>query len=191
MQLSHETGHHRLFIQARGQIVDAISISERPAEVEDRAISGHWEGDLITGSNNSHMATLVERHSRYVMLVHVTGKDTSSVVSVLVRQVKTLPEGLMSTLTWDRGTELAQHKRFTAATDVSVHICDPRSPWQCGTNENKNGLLRQYFPKGTDLSPFNQPQLDAIALKLNTRPRKTLNFETQSARLAACVASTG
>ena len=125
------------------------------------------------------------------MLVHVTGKDTSSVVSALVRQVKTLPEGLMSTLTWDRGTELAQHKRCTVATDVSVYFCDPRSPWQRGTNENTNGLLRQYFPKGTDLSPFNQLQLDAIALKLNTRPRKTLNFETPSARLAAGVASTG
>tara|TARA_B110000259_G_C13955483_1_gene378549 strand:- start:9 stop:944 length:936 start_codon:yes stop_codon:yes gene_type:complete len=221
MQLSHETIYRSLFIQARGvlkkalishlrsrrmmrrgkhsttagqprgQIVDAISISERPAEVEDRAIPGHWEGDLITGSKNSHIATLVERHSRYVMLVHVTGKDTSSVVSALVRQVKTLPEGLMSTLTWDRGTELAQHKRFTVATDVSVYFCDPRSPWQRGTNENTNGLLRQYFPKGTDLSTFNQLQLDAIALKLNTRPRKTLNFETPSARLAACVASTG
>jgi IS30 family transposase len=221
MQLSHETIYRSLFIQARGvlkkalishlrsrrmmrrgkhsttagqprgQIVDAISISERPAEVEDRAIPGHWEGDLITGSKNSHIATLVERHSRYVMLVHVTGKDTSSVVSALVRQVKTLPEGLMSTLTWDRGTELAQHKRFTVATDVSVYFCDPRSPWQRGTNENTNGLLRQYFPKGTDLSPFNQLQLDAIALKLNTRPRKTLNFETPSARLTASVASTG
>lgn len=221
MQLSHETIYRSLFIQARGvlkkalishlrsrrmmrrgkhsttagqprgQIVDAISISERPAEVEDRAIPGHWEGDLITGSKNSHIATLVERHSRYVMLVHVTGKDTSSVVSALVRQVKTLPEGLMSTLTWDRGTELAQHKRFTVATDVSVYFCDPRSPWQRGTNENTNGLLRQYFPKGTDLSPFNQLQLDAIALKLNTRPRKTLNFETPSARLSASVASTG
>jgi IS30 family transposase len=221
MQLSHETIYRSLFIQARGglkkalishlrsrrmmrrgkhsttagqprgQIVDAISISERPAEVEDRAIPGHWEGDLITGSKNSHIATLVERHSRYVMLVHVTGKDTSSVVSALVRQVKTLPEGLMSTLTWDRGTELAQHKRFTVATDVSAYFCDPRSPWQRGTNENTNGLLRQYFPKGTDLSPFNQLQLDAIALKLNTRPRKTLNFETPSARLAASVASTG
>jgi IS30 family transposase len=221
MQLSHETIYRSLFIQARGvlkkalishlrsrrmmrrgkhsttagqprgQIVDAISISERPAEVEDRAIPGHWEGDLITGSKNSHIATLVERHSRYVMLVHVTGKDTSSVVSALVRQVKTLPEGLMSTLTWDRGTELAQHKRFTVATDVSVYFCDPRSPWQRGTNENTNGLLRQYFPKGTDLSPFNQLQLDAIALKLNTRPRKTLNFETPNARLAASVASTG
>ena len=221
MQLSHETIYRSLFIQARGvlkkalishlrsrrmmrrgkhsttagqprgQIVDAISISERPAEVEDRAIPGHWEGDLITGSKNSHIATLVERHSRYVMLVHVTGKDTSSVVSALVRQVKTLPERLLSTLTWDRGTELAQHKRFTVATDVSVFFCDPRSPWQRGTNENTNGLLRQYFPKGTDLSPFNQLQLDAIALKLNTRPRKTLNFETPSAKLAASVASTG
>ena len=142
--------------QPRGQIVDAVSISERPAEVEDRAIPGHWEGDLITGSKNSHIATLVERHSRYVMLVHVAGKDTSSVVNALVRQVKTLPEGLMSTLTWDRGIELAQHKRFTVATDVSVYFCDPRSPWQRGTNENTNGLLRQYFPKGGDLPPFNQ-----------------------------------
>ena len=142
--------------QPRGQIVDAISIRERPPEVEDRAVPGHWEGDLISGSSNSHIATLVERRSRYVMLVRVAGKDTNSVVSALVRQVKALPEGLMSTLTWDGASELAQHKRFTLATDVSVYFCDPPSPWQRGTNENTNGLMRQYFPNGTDLSPFTQ-----------------------------------
>ena len=221
MQASHETIYRSLFIQARGvlkkelishlrskrtmrrgkssttagqprgQIIDAVSISERPPEIEDRAIPGHWEGDLISGSKNSHIATLVERHSRYVMLVYVAGKDTASVVSALVRQVKTLPEGLMTSLTWDRGSELAQHKRFTVATDVNVYFCDPRSPWQRGTNENTNGLLRQYLPKGTDLSPFNQKQFDAIALVLNTRPRKTLGFETPSAKLAASVALTG
>ena len=221
MQVSHETIYRSLFIQARGvlkkelishlrsrrmmrrgktsttegqprgQIVDAISIRERQPEVEDRAVPGHWEGDLISGARNSHIATLVERRSRYVMLVRVAGKDTNSVVSALVRQVKALPEGLMSTLTWDRGSELAQHKRFTVATDVSVYFCDPRSPWQRGTNENTNGLLRQYFPKGTDLSPFNQKQLDAIALKLNTRPRKTLGYVTPSVKLAVSVASTG
>ena len=221
MRVSHETIYRSLFIQARGvlkkellshlrsrrmmrrgktsttdgqprgQIVDAISIRERPPEVEDRAVPGHWEGDLISGSRNSHIATLVERRSRYVMLVRVAGKDTNSVVSALVRQVKALPEGLMSTLTWDRGSELAQHKRFTVATDVSVYFCDPRSPWQRGTNENTNGLLRQYFPKGTDLSPFTQRQLDAIALKLNTRPRKTLGYTTPSVKLAASVASMG
>ena len=152
---------------------------------------GHWEGDLISGSKNSHIATVVERHSRYVMLVHVAGKDTTNVVNALVRQVKKLPQGLMISLTWDRGTELAQHKRFTVATDVNVYFCDPKSPWQRGTNENTNGLLRQYFPKGDDLSSFTQKQLDAVALKLNTRPRKTLAFETPCTKLAVSVALTG
>jgi IS30 family transposase len=222
MYVSHETIYRSLFIQARGvlkkelvghlrrrrmmrrskkasaegqprgQIRDAVSIRERPAEVEDRAVLGHWEGDLITGSHNSHIATLVERRSRYVMLVQVNGKDTETVVSALARRVQTLPDGLMQSLTWDRGMELAAHKRFTIATDVQVYFCDPQSPWQRGTNENTNGLLRQYFPKGTDLSPYKQSDLDKIALKLNTRPRKTLGYRTPADRFAAvAVASTG
>ena len=146
--------------QARGQIIDAISIRERPAEIEDRAIPGHWEGDLITGSNNTHIATLVERHSRFTMLVKVNGKDTASVVTALTKQVRKLPAELRRSLTWDRGMELAEHKRFTVATNVQVYFCDPQSPWQRGTNENTNGLLRQYFPKGTDLSQYSQVDLN-------------------------------
>ena len=176
--------------QPRGQIVDAVSIKERPAEVEDRAIPGHWEGDLLSGGKNTHMATLVERQSRFVMLVHVNGKDTDSVVSALVRQVKHLPAGVMSSLTWDRGTELAGHKRFTIATDVSVFFCDPQSPWQRGSNENTNGLLRQYFPKGSDLSAYSQNDLNAVATQLNTRRRKTLGFMTPGAKFAQSVALT-
>jgi IS30 family transposase len=221
MQVSHETIYRSLFFQARGvlkkelvahlrsrrmmrhaknatikgqprgQIIDAVSIRERGPEAEDRAIPGHWEGDLISGSNNSHIATLVERHSRFVLLVRVKGKDTHSVVSALTRQVRRLPPGMMSTLTWDRGMELARRKAFTVATDVKVYFCDPRSPWQRGSNENTNGLLRQYYPKGTDLSGFTQRQLDATALKLNTRPRKTLGFATPGDKLAASVALTG
>ncbi|WP_093804345.1 IS30 family transposase [Streptomyces sp. Wb2n-11] len=221
MYVSHETIYKSLFIQARGVlkkelvshlrrrrtmrrsknastagqqrgcIRDAVSIRERPAEAEDRAVPGHWEGDLITGAKNSHIATLVERHSRYVMLVRVAGKDTTSVISALSHQVRYLPDGLMTSLTWDRGTELADHKRFTMATDVKVYFADPKSPWQRGSNENTNGLLRQYFPKGTDLSGYTQVELDAVALKLNTRPRQTLGFETPADRLAAAVASTG
>ena len=174
-----------------GQIVDAVSIAERPAAVADRAIPGHWEGDLLAGARNSHVATLVERSSRFVVLVKVPGKDTQSVVSALIRQVQQLPEGLMASLTWDRGTELAQHKRFTIATDVAVYFCDPQSPWQRGSNENTNGLLRQYFPHGMDLGPVNQAALDVVAWKLNTRPRKTLGFRTPAATLAAHVASIG
>jgi IS30 family transposase len=176
--------------QQRGQIVDAVSIRERPAEVEDRAVPGHWEGDLIIGSGSSAIATLVERSSRYVMLVRVPGKDTASVVASLSRQVKTLPEGLMASLTWDRGTELAAHKRFTIATDVAVYFCDPKSPWQRGSNENTNGLLRQYFPKKTSLAHFTQADLDEVARKLNNRPRKTLHYATPADILARSVAST-
>ena len=176
--------------QPRGQIVDAISIRERPVEAADRAIPGHWEGDLLAGSNNTHIATLVERQSRFVMLVHVDGKDSDSVVTALVREVKRLPDGLMSSLTWDRGTELAQHKRFTVATDVNVYFCDPRSPWQRGSNENTNGLLRQYFPNGEDLSIHSQEDLDAVALKLNIRPRKTLGYQTPRAKFMQSVALT-
>lgn len=221
MQVSHETIYKSLFIQARevlkkelllnlrsrrlmrraktatakgqprGQIIDAISIRERPAEIEDRAVPGHWEGDLITGGKNTHIATLIERRSRFVMLVQVAGKDTTNVVDGLIRQVQQLPGGLMSSLTWDRGSELAHHKRFSVATDVAVYFCDPRSPWQRGSNENTNGLLRQYFPKGSNLAVHTQYELDAIALKLNSRPRKTLGYKTPGATFAHAVASTG
>jgi IS30 family transposase len=177
--------------QTRGQIIDAVSIAARPAEVEDRAIPGHWEGDLLAGGKNTHIATLVERHSRFVQLIKVPGKDTATVVRALTRHVQRLPEGLMASLTWDRGLEMAQHKHFTIATDVAVYFCDPQSPWQRGTNENTNGLLRQYFPKGTDLSAFTQAKLNAIALRLNTRPRKTLGFMTPAEKLASTVALTG
>jgi IS30 family transposase len=220
MRVSHETIYRSLFIQARGvlkkgliqhlrsqrrirrsrqasvngqsrgQIVDAISIRERPAEIEDRAIPGHWEGDLLGGSKNSHIATLVERHSRFVALVKVPSKDTVAVVAALSRHVRKLPASLWRSLTWDRGLEMAQHKSFTVATDVKVYFCDPQSPWQRGSNENTNGLLRQYFPKRTDLSVYSQAELDEVALRLNQRPRKTLGFETPEDRLRASVATT-
>jgi len=220
MRVSHETIYRSLFIQARGvlkkelighlrsrrrmrhaqsastagqprgQIIDGVSIRDRPADVEDRAIPGHWEGDLITGSQNTHMATLVERSSRFTMLVKVPGKDTASVVTALSTQVRQLPSALRRSLTWDRGMELAQHKRLTVDTKVQVYFCDPQSPWQRGTNENTNRLLRQYFPKGTDLSRYSQADLDMIALRLNQRPRKTLGFQTPAAILEAAVAIT-
>ncbi len=174
----------------RGQITDIVSISERPASVEDRAVPGHWEGDLITGSKNSHIATLVERHTRYVMLAKVANKETQTVVSALIEQAKKLPTELYKSLTWDRGKELADHQRFTLATDIDVYFCDPQSPWQRGSNENTNGLLRQYFPKGTDLSVYSQAELNKVARQLNERPRKTLEFETLAERFNACVAST-
>src|SRR5712664_4509172 len=220
MRVSHETIYRSLFIQARGvlkkeliqhlrtkrrirrsrhssdsghrsgQIVDAISILERPAEVEDRAIPGHWEGDLLGGTNNSHIATLVERHSRFVALVKVPRKDTATVVAALNRHVRKLPASLRRSLTWDRGLEMAQHKSFTVATNVKVYFCDPQSPWQRGSNENTNGLLRQYFPKRTDLSGYSQSDLDKVAVRLNQRPRKTLGFETPASTLRATVAPT-
>ena len=176
--------------QSRGQIVDAISIRERPADVEDRAIPGHWEGDLLAGANNSYIATLVERHSRFAMLIKVSRKDTDVVVAALSRHVRKLPATLRRSLTWDRGLEMAKHKDFTVATDVKVYFCDPQSPWQRGTNENTNLLLRQYFPRGTDLSVHSQAQLDQVALRLNQRPRKTLGFATPAGKLQASVAST-
>ena len=176
--------------QPRGRIVDGISIHDRPADVEDRAIPRHWEGDLITGSNNTPMATLVARHSRFTMLVKVTGKDTNSVVTALSQQVRKLPAELRQSLTWDRGMELARHQQFTIATHVKVYFCDPQSPWQRGTNENTNRLLRQYFPKGTDLSGYSHADLNKVALQLNQRPRKTLNFCTPADKLDACVATT-
>jgi IS30 family transposase len=174
-----------------GQIKDAISIRERPAAVEDRAIPGHWEGDLIAGSRNSYVATLVERRSRYVLLAKVANKDTASVVAALVRQVQHLPRELRRSLTWDRGKELADHKRLTLATDLEVYFCDPHSPWQRGTNENTNRLLRQYFPKGTNLSVHSQAKLNAVARELNERPRKTLQYHSPAEKFAECVAAIG
>ncbi len=175
----------------RGQIKDLVSIRQRPAAVEDRAIPGHWEGDLLSGSKNSYIATLVERHTRYVMLAKVANKDTQTVVSALIKQAKKLPTELYKSLTWDRGKELADHRRFTLATDIVVYFCDPQSPWQRGSNENTNGLLRQNFPKGTDLSAHSQAHLNNVARQLNERPRETLGFETPADRFNACVASTG
>lgn len=174
----------------RGQIVDAVSISARPPSIEDRAVPGHWEGDLLAGAKPSHIATLVERRSRYVLLVRVPRYDAGSVAQALSRRVRTLPRALRQSLTWDRGVEMAQHKRFTIATQAQVYFCDPSSPWQRGSNENTNGLLRQYFPKGSDLSQVTQRQLDAVARKLNTRPRATLNWQTPAEVLALTVAST-
>ena len=174
--------------QPRGQIKEAVSIRERPPEVEDRAVPGHWEGDLLAGSRNTHVATLVERSSRFVILLRVSGKDTESVVAALSEQIRRLPKTMMNTLTWDRGTEMADHKKFTVATDVGVYFCDPKSPWQRGTSENTNRLLRQYLPRKTDLSVYSQSDLDLISLKLNTRPRKTLDYSTPAATLARTVA---
>jgi IS30 family transposase len=177
--------------QQRGQIKDAVSIRKRPVEAEDRAVPGHWEGDLLAGARNTYVATLVERSSRFVIVVRLRGKDTQSVVEALSNQIRRLPDTMMQTLTWDRGTEMADHKKFTIATDVAVYFCDPKSPWQRGTNENTNRLLRQYLPKGTDLSAYSQEDLDAIALKLNTRPRKTLAYRIPADTLASTVALTG
>lgn len=218
--VSHETIYKTLFIQARGalkkelqqylrsqramrrpkrnslkqtglgHIANMATIRERPPQVEDRAVPGHWEGDLISGPNNSHIATLVERHTRYVMLVKVKGKDTETVVNALIKHAHKLPRELYKSLTWDRGKEMSDHERFTLATDIKVYFCDPQSPWQRGSNENTNGLLRQYFPKGTDLSVHSQAKLNAVARQLNERPRETLDFETPALRFNACVAST-
>jgi len=176
--------------QRRGQIIDAVSIRDRPSEIDARATPGHWEGDLITGARNTHIATLVERYSRYLLLVRVNGKDTTNVVGALIQKVKQLPRGLLLSLTWDRGTELAMHKLFSRETGVPVYFCDPKSPWQRGTNENTNGLLRQYFPSGLALSTYSQHDLDVIALRLNSRPRKTLGFLSPRARITGAVAAT-
>ena len=220
-RVSHETIYRSLFVQSRGvlkkellshlrskrtirrtqrvdpnglkpgQIKDLVSIRERPAAVEDRAVPGHWEGDLLTGSKNSYIATLVERHTRYVMLAKVANKDTQTVISALIKQAKKLPSELYKSLTWDRGKELTDHRRFTLATNIDVYFCDPQSPWQRGSNENTNGLLRQYFPKGADLSMHSQAHLNKVARQLNERPRETLQFETPAERFNACVASIG
>jgi IS30 family transposase len=175
----------------QGQILDAVSIRQRPAEVHDRAVPGHWEGDLLEGARGTYIATLVERHSRYVMLVRLPSKDTDTVTRAIARRLRRLPHGLIKSLTWDRGGEFAAHRAFTIATNVNVYFCDPRSPWQRGSNENTNGLLRQYFPTATNLSDYRQAQLDTIAMRLNTRPRLTLGYQTPAAKLAEIVAATG
>jgi IS30 family transposase len=182
--------HHTQKTDNHGRIIDTVSISERPATVEDRAVPGHWEGDLLFGSHNSQIATLVERQTRYVMLVKVAGKDTETVIDALISNARKLPEELYKSLTWDRGKEMADHKRFTLDTHIQVYFCDPHHPWQRGSNENTNGLLRQYFPKGLDLSTYPQEKLDEVARQLNERPRKTLNYETPAQRFHECVAST-
>ncbi|ANB72685.1 integrase [Paraburkholderia phytofirmans OLGA172] len=183
--------HHTMKTETHGRIRDAVSISERPAAVEDRAIPGHWEGDLLFGDASSQIATLVERQTRFVMLVKTTGKDTETVVNALINHAVKLPQELYKSLTWDRGKELAGHKRFTVATDIKVYFCDPHAPWQRGSNENTNGLLRQYFPKGMDISTYSQSKLNAVARRLNERPRKTLNFQTPAEQFYQCIASTG
>ena len=218
--VSHETNYRSLYIQARGalkkellehlrrtramrrsrhhtqktdnhgRIVDAVPISERPATAADRAVPGHWEGDLLFGSHNSQIVTLVERQTRYVMLVKVAAKDTETVVNALIDNARRLPHELYKSLTWDRGKEMAGHKRFTLATDIQVYFCDPQNPWQRGSNENTKGLLRQYFPKGLDISTYSQEQLDAVARRLNERPRKTLHYQTPAQRFEQCVALT-
>ena len=194
LRRQHHFRHARAAAPRRprpGQILDAVSIRERPAEVQDRAVPGHWEGDLLEGARGTYIATLVERQSRYVMLVRLPNKETQTVIRALARRIRRLPQGLMRSLTWDRGTELAAHRALTIATDVDVYFCDPRSPWQRGSNENTNGLLRQYLPQAVDLSRYNQAQLDAIAMRLNTRPRMTLGYRTPAAKLAEIVATTG
>jgi IS30 family transposase len=221
LHVSHETIYRSLFVQARGalkkelleylrrtrgmrrsrhytqktpshgQLIDTVSISERPASVEDRAVPGHWEGDLLLGSGMSQIATLVERQTRYVMLVKVDGRDSKTVVDALIKNARKLPDELYKSLTWDRGKEMAGHKRFTMATDIQVYFCDPQSPWQRGSNENTNGLLRQYMPKGVDISGYSQAQLNAIARELNERPRKTLGFKTPADLFSQSVALTG
>jgi IS30 family transposase len=220
-QVSHETIYRSLYVQARGvlkkqliehlrsqrpirrsrhatmkgkrlgQIPDAVSISQRPASVEDRAVPGHWEGDLLCGSKNSFIVTLVERHTRYVMLAKIPNRETQTVVDALIKQARKLPDELYKSLTWDRGKELADHRRFTMETDIAVYFCDPQSPWQRGSNENTNRLLRQYFPKKTDLAPHSQAYLNRVARQLNERPRKTLDFHSPAERFSECVASTG
>lgn len=220
LHVSHETIYRSLYVQARGvlkkellehlrtrrpirrsrhasakkdqrgRIPDAVSISERPASAEDRAVPGHWEGDLLCGSKNSFVVTLVERHSRYVLLAKIANRDTNSVVTALIKQARKLPDELYKSLTWDRGKELTDHKRFTMATDIAVYFCDPQSPWQRGSNENTNRLLRQYLPRGIDLAPYSQAELNKIARQLNERPRKTLDYETPAERFSECVAST-
>lgn len=220
MHVSHETIYRTLYVQARGalkrelvahlrrgrayrrpqaaahaargpgRLVGTVSIAERPPTADSRAVPGHWEGDLLVGKLGTQIATLVERQSRFVLLVRLPRADSTTVVDALARRIRRLPAALRQSLTWDQGKEMAQHQRFTVATDLEVYFCDPHSPWQRGSNENTNGLLRQYFPKGMDLSAVTQRQLNAVALKLNTRPRQTLDWRTPAQALEATVAST-
>jgi transposase, IS30 family len=222
MQVSHETIYQSLFVQGRGalrkelhtclrtgramrrakaytkggvgqgQIRNMVMISERPAEVKDRAVPGHWEGDLIFGKKMTSIGTLVERHSRYVILLKLpNGHGAESVRKAMTKRILTLPAQLRRSVTWDQGKEMAEHVQFTVDTGVQVYFCDPKSPWQRGSNENTNGLLRQYLPKSTDLSQCTQRELDAIARSLNTRPRQTLGWMTPSKAFADAVALTG
>ena len=218
-RVSHETIYRSLYVQTRGvlkkelqqclrsprairrsqhatqrglklsKIKEAVPISERPPEIEDRAVPGHWEGDLIVGANNSYIATLVERHSRFVLLAKVANKDTQSVITALIKQARKLPKELYLSLTWDRGSEMTDHVKFTMATKIDVYFCDPQSPWQRGSNENTNRLLRQYFPRGIDMSTYSQAKLSAVARQLNERPRKTLQYQTPAEKFAQCVAA--
>ena len=219
MRVSHETIYQALFVQGRGslrkeltaclrtgratrrpqgreknqqQIAGMVMISDRPAEAEDRAVPGHWEGDLIIGKGHkSAIGTLVERKNRYVMLLHLpSGRTAEHVREALTKRIQELPASLRRTLTWDQGREMAQHAEFTVDTGVQVYFCDPHSPWQRGSNENTNGLLRQYFPKGTDLSAYDQEHLDAVADQLNRRPRKTLGWKSPAEAYAETVALT-
>jgi IS30 family transposase len=219
MRVSHETIYRSLFVQARGvlkkellrhlrtqrmmrksklasaeaqvrgRIAEALTIRQRPAEAEDRAVPGHWEGDLLCGAKGSQIVTLVERQSRFVILIKVANQQAATVNAALSRHIRKLPASLKRSLTWDRGLEMAKHPQFTVATNVKVYFCDPQSPWQRGSNENTNGLLRQYFPKGTDISRHSQAELNRVAQRLNQRPRETLGFQTPAATLAASVAS--
>lgn len=220
LRVSHETIYRSLYVQTRGvlkkelqeclrsarairrsrhatqkglklrKIKGAVPISARPPEVEDRAVPGHWEGDLIVGANNSYIATLVERQSRFVMLAKVGNKDTQSVITALIKQARKMPKELYRSLTWDRGSEMTDHARFSIATKIDVYFCDPQSPWQRGTNENTNRLLRQYFPRGIDMSTYSQAKLSAVARQLNERPRKTLQYQTPAEKFEECVAAT-
>lgn len=210
MRVSHETIYKTLFIQARGalkkelveclrtgrqyrkvrkqrtvrpSVSDGVSIRERPAEVEDRAVPGNWEGDLLFGDVHSYIATLVERKTRYVMLAKIRSKDTHDVITALQTVMRRLPKELKKSLTWDRGSELTAHAQFTVETNIPVYFCDPRSPWQRGSNENTNGLLRQYFPRGTDVSQYTQAHLDKVARELNGRPRMTLDWRSPAEAL--------
>lgn len=188
--LRHGKRHTRKGERGTINIVNGISIHERSRHIDNRRTFGHWEGDLVSGTNNSHIATLVDRKSRYTIILKLSGKDAGSVNQAITEKFKTLPRKLRQSLTWDRGMELAKHLEFTANTGVKVYFCDPQSPWQRGTNENTNGLIRQYFPKKTCLAQYSQQELDKVAAQLNSRPRKTLKFKTPKEVIEKSVALT-